>query len=166
MLVKLKLNSNYIDTYHKLLTLDWFENCGTNKNTDYDFHVELTNDLDYAIRSITSIGWQNICINYTFELDKDGKKNESVSWAGLFESLQQEYFPTLEKQLINKTAEEQIPSRFRENIMTNIIHIFKFDDDHGLENSEFFLKVIKIYLSGHVPCKWIGDRETGGFLVY
>lgn len=161
-----KLNSNYIDTYHNLLTLDWFTNCGTTVNTDFDFHVEITDNLDEAIKSINTVGWQNVCINNTFELDKEGHKEGSVSWHELFESLKEEYFVVLEKHLLDQTNKMELPRVFKSNIMTNIIHIFKFDDDHGLENSKFFLKMIKVYESGHVPCKWVGDHETGGFLIY
>ena len=39
-------------------------------------------------------------------------------------------------------------------------------DKWGFDQNEFFDRMLKIYLSGHLPCGWSGEYPEGKFFVY
>ena len=53
-----------------------------------------------------------------------------------------------------------------DDVPFNIITLFMLDFYSECFKSEFFDKMLAIYLSGHLPCGWSGEYPDGKFFVY
>lgn len=53
-----------------------------------------------------------------------------------------------------------------EDMKMNIITLFMLEFYSEYYSSEFFERMLMIYLSGHLPCAWMGKYPKGRFLIY
>ena len=52
------------------------------------------------------------------------------------------------------------------NVQWDILSLFMASYYSDYYSDEFYEKMLRIYLSGHMPCGWTGGLKDGKFLVY
>ena len=69
------------DFAERIDSCNWLKNCGSYDRIDFEFPVSIAKSRDEAMRSITTIHWENACIDARGDFDL---LDESISIQLLF----------------------------------------------------------------------------------
>lgn len=155
--------------FKKLLDCKWLENCGNDKDVTYDFEV-IQVKKEEALKRIVSLKWENTCldahndlIGYLFTNHYDEYK---CLWNKQVKILHAEYFPQIEEKIRKSILEKDLPEEVIPDIRINFIRIMMNHYFSEYYESQFLNKLLDIYLSGHLPCGFTGNHETGKIMIY
>ena len=103
---------------------------------------------------------------------EDGKSIYSVSQSSeelnsRFSSMiKSEYMNEIQTKVGINWKDEKTKQRVIDDVKFNILTLFMIDYYSDYYQSEFFDRMLKIYLAGHLPCGWSGEYPEGKFFVY
>lgn len=176
--------------YKELLECNWLENCGTTnfnnhivktkyenldnlyiKNIDNqkNIGIYLIKDKEQAIKYISSIKWENLCLDvrgYFTEFLAVNVPDKYNMWNIYVSKLKSDYLPPIEESIRLILEKKNYPESFFDDIMFNIVTIFMLDIYSEYYHDNFFENMLQIYLSGHLVCCWYGKYPKGKFIVY
>lgn len=161
--------SDYEKLYEKFMNCNWFEKCGSREevyeNLDYIWAKNIK-DVD---KNINSIKWENTCIEEDNELraflqmnypDLRCLRNEQI------EIINKLYIPGIEEKIKQAVVKYSLPERVFIDARANVLLIFICDFYSEQYHSEFYERMLEIYLSGHLPCGYKGRFQKGSIIIY
>lgn len=161
------------EIYINLVNCSWFKKCGCAEYYTYDFEIYPISTESEAVKGILSTKWENICLeergNLTAYLSCN-HKDKYKHWNYEVEIIKKEYLPQIRERLEKNVKEhnfsEEISKELLNEISFNIISIFMADFYSEYYQCAFYENVLKIYLTGQLPCGWDGKYPEGRIMVY
>ena len=137
---------------------------------DFEFDVEYVNSEAKAAKMIKSIKWENTCLeargDFTEFLCKNYKELYNKNWNVVVRQVKNEYMNEIKVKIERNWKNEKSRQGILDDVSFNSITLFMLDFYSECYQSEFFDKMLAIYLSGHLPCGWSGEYPDGKFFVY
>lgn len=154
----------------ELINCKWLENCGELNSTKYDFETVFQSDRTKVIKSITSMEWENICLeergNITSFLATHNKTEYNKNWNVLAKQIKSEVLPQIVAKIEQGVNAKNLPDSIIEDIKFNLVTILISDAFSKYYISEFYDSLLKIYTAGHLPCGWDGEFPVGKIVVF
>ena len=152
----------------RLLNCKWLQNCG--KQEDFGFEVEYVKSKKQLKKLISSIKWENICLeaegDFTAYLHINHKEDYNKYWNDMVSMIKSEYINTIAEDIMKVLDDFEGKDDIIIDMKANIVSLFMMHFYSEYYNSDFYDKMLKIYLAGHIPCGWNGEYPEGRFLVY
>ena len=150
------------------LIMDLLSRCG--KKDDLGFDVEYVDSETKAKKMINSIKWENMYLevsgDFTEFLSRNHKDIFNKNWNGVVRQIKSNYMNEIQTKVEMNWKDEKTKQRVIDDVQFNILTLFMLDYYSDYYQSEFFDRMLKIYLAGHFPCGWSGEYPKGKFLVY
>lgn len=160
--------SNYL--YEKLLNCSWLEKCGAPQENLGSLPAIWIRKTDDAIKNISSVRWENACLaeqgNLSEFLAVNYKTEYNQSWNKIVDTVKTNYMPNIMRLVEDACQKRGLPNEVLNDISFNILSIFLASYFSQYYNSEFFNRLLEIYLSGHLPCGWRGKYPNGSILIF
>lgn len=119
---------------------------------------------------INSIKWENTCLeasgDFTEFLSRNHKDIFNKNWNVVVRRIKSKYMNEIQAKVELNWKDEKTKQRVIDDVQFNILTLFMIDYYSDYYQSEFFDRMLKIYLSGHLPCSWSGEYPEGKFIVY
>ena len=158
------------DFLNKLNSCIWLKHCGEEVNNTFDFEIEFTSDEKDMIKSINSEQWENICLEKQGDLSAylavHHPNEYNKYWNEEVNIIKEKYFPLIIMEVSKVIQEKGLPQNIIEDIKFNLLTLFLANFYSDYYGDEFLENMLCIYLSGHLPCGWLGELENGKFIVY
>lgn len=152
----------------KILECEWLRNCGS--EFDLGFEVEYIKSRSKAEKLIKSMKWENVCLetggDFTVFLHKNHKEDYNKYWNEVVIRIKNEYISIISEKIEIAVAEFNDKEAILNDMKFNLITLFMLNFYSEYYSSDFYNKMLKIYLSGHLPCGWSGNYAEGKFIVY
>lgn len=154
----------------ELMNCKWLQHCGEEQNAQYDFEVLHQKDHAKAMKTITSIDWENICLeesgNITAYLSIHNKVEYNKNWNLLVKKIKSEVLPHIVEKIQEGVIIKNLPEGVIDDIKFNLVTILISDAFSDCYSSKFYRNLYQIYLSGHLPCGWEGEFPNGRIIVF
>ncbi len=144
--------------------------CRCGEKDDLGFDVEYVDSEKKAKRMISSVKWENICLevsgDFTEFLSRNHKDIFNKNWNVVVRQIKSKYMNEIQTKVEMNWKDEKTKQRVIDDVQFNILTLFMIDYYSDYYQSDFFDRMLKIYLAGHLPCGWIGEYPNGKFIVY
>lgn len=148
----------------------WFKHCGNEWKDEIDFKVKRIKTIENASNSISSLKWENLCLkkdgDFTAYLFLNHRDLYCEFWNDMVDRIKKNYLVSLSETMEAKLQDNGLGGYALSNVEYNVLELFMLNYYSDYYKDEFYEKMLKIYLSGHLPCGWVGSLKTGTFLVY
>ena len=104
--------------------------------------------------------------DFTEFLSRNHKDIFNKNWNGVVRQIKSNYMNEIQTKVEMNWKDEKTKQRVIDDVQFNILTLFMLDYYSDYYQSEFFDRMLKIYLAGHFPCGWSGEYPKGKFLVY
>lgn len=155
---------------NELVKCEWLQYCGEQQRTQYDFDVLFYQNATKAMDTITTIKWENICLNesgnITSYLAIHNKEEYNKNWNQLVRRVKIEVFPQIVEKIQEGIRLKCLPDSIINDIKFNLVNILVSDAFSNHYRSEFYHQMYQIYISGHLPCGWDGEYPSGRIIVF
>ncbi len=135
-----------------------------------DFEVEYIKSKKQLKKLIASIKWENVCLeaegDFTAYLHKNHKEDYNKYWNDMVRKIKSEYINTIAEDIMNALGDFEGKDDIIIDMKANLVSLFMIHFYSEHYKSDFYDKMLKIYLAGHVPCGWSGKYPEGRFQVY
>ncbi len=132
-------------------------------------------DKDDAIKHISSLKWQNVVLEHQGDVTSKlcircirGEGDEDKLWNGLVKEWKSEYLPSIESIWIkNLDAVGLNIKAVIDSVRFSVLDIVMADAYNSIvPMDQFFIDLLAIYESGHLPCGWWGKKDKGCFYYF
>lgn len=151
-----------------IMDCELLSRCGM--KDDFEFDVEYVDLEAKAAKIIKGLKWENTCLevsgDFTEFLSRNYKELYNKNWNVVVEQIKSEYMTEIKSKVERNWANEKSRQGILDDVQFNIITLFILNFYSEYYKSDFFDKMLAIYLSGHLPCGWSGEYPEGRFLVY
>ena len=152
----------------KVLNCQWLQRCGEIESLGFD--VEYLNSKRDVEKMINSIKWENMCLDrmgdFTTYLLKNHKDEYNRYWNDEIRLIKERYISVISDKVNQALLINDLSVDLLDDIKMNILSIFMLEYYSEYYSSDFYNKMMIIYLTGHLPCGWIGEYPNGKFIVY
>lgn len=161
----MKLKENFLN---EIMNCQWLNRCGV--EDEFDFEVEFIKSLKNAEKSINSVKWENMCLergsDFTSFLARNYKDEYNRFWNDIVRMIKRDYFPQIIKKIDAILLEKGFSNSIVEDIKFNLITLFMLNFYSDYYSDEFWVHMLSVYLSGHIPCGWAGNYPEGKLMIY
>lgn len=153
----------------RLLKIDWLNNCGR-----HDI-LELSNEYSYIKKTaeiekmIDGVKWANRCMNARNELTSFLSLHyidRYHYWNPMVDEAKDDVIANVCQMIMERCEDLKMPLKIVDYIKMDIVNIALTYSYKKYYESAFFVDMLKIYESGHLPCGWLGSYKSGKFKVY
>lgn len=152
----------------QVMECNWLKNCG--KEGDFGFEVEYIKSQSKVKKLINGIKWENICLeecgDLTAFLHIHYNEDYNKYWNEMVKKIKKDYISVISESLEAALQDNKDKDSIIIDIKSNLVTIFMLNFYSEYYKSDFYDKMLEIYLSGHLPCGWNGDYPEGSFIVY
>ena len=156
--------------YNQLIDCPWLKRCGIPEASLFPFPATWIQDVDEITKAITSIEWENICLeehgNISEFLAVNDRAEYRHSWNTTVAFLKSKYLPDIMFRIENICKENKLPSSILNDIKFNLLSIFLTNHYQQYDRSSFFSMLLSIYMAGHLPCGWQGKYPDGNIIIF
>ena len=121
-------------------------------------------------KHISSIKWENICLeaegDFAAYLHINHKEDYNKYWNDMVKMIKSEYINIIAEDIMNALDGFEGKDDIIIDMKANIVSLFMIHFYSEYYNSDFYEKMLNIYLAGHIACGWNGKYPEGRFLVY
>lgn len=161
----MNLSKEFIDN---MLNCPWLQMCGQKEKLD--FAVEYLNSEEKVQKSINSTKWENLCLDqmgdFTAYLSRNYREEYNKNWNEKVRMIKKEYIPRISNDIERVLLNNKLSFDILDDVKMNILSLFMLEYYSDYYTSEFYNKMLIIYMKGHLPCGWSGKYPTGKFKVY
>ena len=151
-----------------ILNCQWLQRCG--QKDSLGFEVEYLDNKKEVEKNINSVKWENICLDkkgdFTTYLFKNHKAEYNKYWNDEVETIKEQYLSKITEKVNMALTNSGLSVDILDDINMNLLSIFMLEYYSEYYSCDFYNKMLKIYLAGHLPCGWIGEYPDGKFIVY
>lgn len=151
-----------------ILNCQWLQRCG--QIDSLGFEVEYLDNKKEVEKNINSVKWENICLDkkgdFTTYLFKNHKADYNKYWNVEVETIKEQYLSKITEKVNMALTNSGLSVDILDDINMNLLSIFMLEYYSEYYSCDFYNKMLKIYLAGHLPCGWIGEYPDGKFIVY
>lgn len=152
----------------QILDCQWLQRCVQIDNLGFD--VEYLNNTRDVEKNINATKWENICLDrkgdFTTYLFKNYKTDYNKYWNDEVDIIKKQYLFKISEKIKTALIDRGLSVGIIDDILMNLLSIFMLEYYSDYYSCDFYNKMLKIYLSSHLPCGWIGKYPDGNFLVY
>ena len=159
---------NYDKLYDKLMNCNWFEKCGSKETKFEGFDYIWAKNIADVEKNINSTKWENTCIEEMNEISACLSEFQDLLdlWNEQVENTKKNYIPTIINIVKSSAEKYSLPESVCKDVQWNILMCFICDFYSEQYNSEFYNRLLEIYLSGHLPCGYKGRFQKGSIIIY
>lgn len=160
------IKENFIE---EITSCKWFMNCGVHNSFIFDFKVDFSNDKSTAIKSIKGHQWENLCLNKQGDLTSFlciNHPEKYQQWNSVVTMVKNNYMTRLMSKVESMLSKQGFDKKALLNVQWNVLSLFMANYYSDYYKDNFYEKMLKIYLSGYLPCGWTINDGEGRFLVY
>lgn len=151
-----------------ILNCQWLQRCG--QIDSFGFDVEYLSSKCDVEKNINATKWENICLerkgDFTAYLLKNHKTEYNKYWNDVVRMVKEQYISKISEKVNIALLNCDLSVDILDDIKMNILLIFMLEYYSEYYSSDFYNKILEIYLAGHLPCGWIGEYPNGKFIVY
>lgn len=153
----------------RLNSIPWFQSCGQKSDLGYAVSIAESSEI---IKNISSLKWGNTILehrgNFTVRLFKEFREEYNRYWNLAVNECKEKYMPELTYQWSFALKKHELDiQEIIADIQFNVLCIIVIDAyKNCIPMPDFFVHMLEIYESGHLPCGWKGKKEKGCFLLY
>ena len=163
--MRMIIEKEFVET---ILNCQWLQRCGQIDNLGFD--VEYLSSKRDVEKNINATKWENICLerkgDFTTYLLKNHKAQYNKYWNEEVRRIKEQYISKISEKVNIALTNSDLSVDILDDIKMNILSIFMLEYYSEYYSSDFYNKMMKIYLAGHLPCGWIGEYPNGKFIVY
>lgn len=156
------------DFINKIMNCQWLQMCGIKEDFEYD--IEYAKSKKEIEKKINSLAWENMCLeragDFTAYLHVNHKTEFNQYWNNEVRIVKSEYMPEIIDKITQALLNKDLSLDILEDMKMNIVTLFMLEFFSEYYSSDFFERMLRIYLSGHLPCGWAGKYPKGRFLIY
>lgn len=104
--------------------------------------------------------------DFTTYLFKNHKAEYNKYWNDEVETIKEQYLSKITEKVNMALINSGLSVDILDDINMNLLSIFMLEYYSEYYSCDFYNKMLKIYLAGHLPCGWIGEYPDGKFIVY
>ena len=170
---KKQVDSNIIldeTIINEMTEIEYFSCIGIPFTSITDFQCEYIPTIEQVMQTIDGIKWENKRLdeygNISAYLCKNHKEVYNSQWNKTVAEVKSSIIPAVDNQIEKLYVGLKIRKTLTDNIRYDILGIAMALVYRDYIKSEFYLRLLQIYKSGHIPCGWKGKNEHGYFLIY
>ena len=95
-----------------------------------------------------------------------GDAEKKIVWNVAVGEIKSKYMNEIREKIENKWVDEKSKQYVIDDVQFNVLTLFMLDYYSEYYQSDFYERMLAIYLSGHLPCGWSGEYPKGRFIVY
>ena len=95
-----------------------------------------------------------------------GDAEKKIVWNVAVGEIKSKYMNEIREKIENKWVDEKSKQYVIDDVQFNVLTLFMLDYYSEYYQSDFYERMLAIYLSGHLPCGWSGEYPEGRFIVY
>lgn len=160
----------YEELYEKLMNCNWFEKCGSQDVEYENLNYIWAKNVKDVEKSINSVKWENTCIEEMNGISDyfyiNGKQELLNSWNDQAAIIKKLYIPKIEEKIKQAIEEYSLPEGVHIDVRSNVLIMFIGEFFSEYYHSEFYERLLEIYLSGHLPCGYKGKYRQGSIIIY
>lgn len=153
-----------------LLNCDWLKYCGTMDKCTYNFDVYVLETQKQALKVIRSIAWENTCLDAQGDLSGylhlHHNREYNEYWNEEVTIIKENFLPPILEKVKRTIEEKNYSLDIIEDIEYNVLIIMMSNFYSEFYESVFFKNMLEVYLSGHLPCGWMGKYPNGKFMIF
>lgn len=111
-----------------------------------------------------------MCLNrmgdFTTYLLKNHKAEYNKYWNDEVREIKEQYISKISEKVIFSLKNNDLSVGILDDIKMNLLSIFMLEYYAKYYSSDYYTKMLEIYLAGHLPCGWLGEYPNGKFVVY
>lgn len=162
----MKLDKKTIDL---LLNCNWLSKCSA-KDSKFSFDLDIISDIGKVSPLLFSDDWENVRFDARGEvtefLSRNHPKAYNSFWNKGVQSIRTHVIPKVEPIIIERikclNLDEKVYAYMRMDII-NIAMVLSYSE---YTHSEFYEKLLEVYLNGHLPCGWNGSYPDGKMAIF
>ena len=153
---------------------NWFEKCGSTDEVYEKLDYIWAKSIKDVDKNIHSVKWEEVCNEERNELHtplymrcrESGDWTLLNAWNEQIEITGKQYWPDIVEKVKQAVAQYALPEKVLTNVRYNVRMLFlcEFYSEHC--HSEFYDRLLEIYLSGHLPCGYKGRYRKGSIIIY
>lgn len=147
----------------------WLSNCGK-ENTLIDFDVNYISTEEELKKCLQNPKWETLCLmkenNFTSFLFLNHKDWYNKNWNKTVCKIRKKYILLTLDESIDRFQDDELKQIVYNNVRGDITFLYMLNIFSNYYIDDFYDKMQKIYLAGHLPCGWVGSLKEGKFLVY
>ncbi|AEV69721.1 hypothetical protein [Acetivibrio clariflavus] len=160
-------NSKFLN---RILSIDWFNNCGNPIKQNINYTVIYVFSWDEAKRCYTDPVWEDTTLeasNALSEFLNNKYKSEFANW----NKIAREGKAFLENNIVHKIEafreSNNLDKTFTDCVKWDLLGaIMEASYSKCKNRPEFFLELLKVYESGNFPCGWSGKWPDGKLIIF
>jgi len=102
---------------------------------------------------------------FNFVFMSNHKNEYNKYWNSEIELIKKEYLPSILDKIIERN-EKRFLIEILDDVKMNIVLILMADFYSDFYKADFFIALLEIYFSGHLPCGWNGSYPEGKIMIY
>lgn len=122
------------------------------------------------LRSIRSFDWENAYLDaqgdLTGYLHLHHNKEYNEYWNEEVTIIKEKYLPPILDKIKKAIDERNYSTDIIPYIRYNVVEIMMSNFYSEFYESVFFKNMLEVYLSGHLPCGWMGKYPNGKFMIF
>ena len=147
----------------------WLKNCGVCSCLELGFEIVLIPDRQEVVKRIAERKWEDLCLRKQGDLTAFlcvHCKDEYQQWNNIVDIVKEKYMDPVIQEIKSALNQIGLNESVLPNVQWDILSLFMASYYSDYYSDEFYEKMLRIYLSGHMPCGWTGGLKDGKFLVY
>lgn len=157
------------DFLNEVNTCPWLKNCGTDVERAYNFDVYAITDIKDVCKRLNSLEWENFCLDRRNDLTSFLFRNyrkDYGNWNNTVRLVKKEYIISISDSVMQVLQQREWPNSMVDDISFNLLCIFMANNYSELYSDVFWDRMLNVYLSGHLPCGWVGNYPEGKLIVF
>ena len=149
----------------KILDSEWFSSVGKPVGRD----VAVATNWDDAIKSCSSLKWQNTCLeaeNLLREAIDERSPQRMEQWNDLVDEIEEAIHQSVHDKLRQCFGERELPERVDTRVRLDIVGYCVELEYADIVQPSFYNVLGQWYIDGHFPCGWKGKYPRGMLVVY
>ena len=147
----------------------WLKNCGECSCLELGFEIVLIPDRQEVVKRIAERKWEDLCLRKQGDLTAFlcvHCKDEYQQWNNIVDIVKEKYMDPVIQEIKSALNQIGLNESVLPNVQWDILSLFMASYYSDYYSDEFYEKMLRIYLSGHMTCGWTGGLKDGKFLVY
>ena len=168
----MKLDQEVLERISELIerieSIKWFTSCGEQVG-DSAFRLKYVNSWDEAKKYYSSIEWENTQLEAQNELTvflHRTQKDKYQDWNEIVREAKKYIEGPFIEKMRNEKTRFNLDEDFINNVKWDILAAIMEHVYLEYRGSVFYLHLLEIYESGHLPCGWNGEWPEGELMIF
>jgi hypothetical protein len=155
------------EVIERLDNMPWFHAVGQRIS---DSDVIQVRSWRESSKYFSSPNWENFAIEASNELqsveDTLYPDRLGAVWDGMIDEVKRRLAPLVKSRVLQVINDQHVPPVLESCVRWDLLHYCKAVEFSDRVPDSFYMRIGNYYLSGHLPCGWVGDYPDGKLVIF